>query len=185
MPGGRRAGPGRPGPGSVSCPGCGIDSLVRRTRASTGKGPRQCPSARRGARPVLAAISGPAVHRGRLVERWGEAGGGVQVRGIGVSVDRKTVRGEPGGADDRDTGQRDQHLAGGVSSLRWGPRRLHAIQVDPFATVSAWVASLSWSHVPPFNGGTAVFVAATIFCPACWAVLGRTAGSASCRQPLA
>ena len=55
-----------------------------------------------------------AVHRGRLVERWGEAGGGVQVRGIGVSVDRKTVRGEPGGADDRDTGQRDQHLAGGA-----------------------------------------------------------------------
>jgi hypothetical protein len=36
------------------------------------------------------------------------------VRGIGVSVDRKTVRGEPGGADDRDTGQRDQHLAGGA-----------------------------------------------------------------------
>jgi hypothetical protein len=54
-----------------------------------------------------------------------------------------------------------------------------------FVTVSAWVASPSWSHVPPFSGGTAVFVAATIFCPACWAVLGRTAGSASCRQPLA
>ena len=52
----------------------------------------------------------PAVHGGRLVERWGEAGGGVQVLGIGVSVDRKTVRGEPGGADDRDTGQRDQQL---------------------------------------------------------------------------
>jgi len=32
-----------------------------------------------------------------------------------------------------------------------------AIQVDP-VTVRAWAASLSWSHVPPFSGGTAVVV---------------------------
>ena len=53
-----------------------------------------------------------------------------------------------------------------------------------FVTLRAWVASPSWSHVPPFSGGTAV-VTATSSCPACWAVPGRTAGSASCRQPLA
>jgi hypothetical protein len=54
-----------------------------------------------------------------------------------------------------------------------------------FVTVKAWVASPSWSHIPPFSGGTAVVVTATFSCPACWAVLGRTAGSASNRQTLA
>jgi hypothetical protein len=87
MPGGRRAGPGRPGPGSVSCPGCVLTVSFGERGRVPGKAPGNAHQRVAVLGQSLPRYPAPAVHRGRLVERWGEAGGGVQVRGIGVSVD--------------------------------------------------------------------------------------------------
>ena len=72
MPGGRRAGPGRPGPGSVHAPAAVLTSFGERGRVP-GKAPGNAHQRVAVLGQSLPRYPAPAVHRGRLVERWGEA----------------------------------------------------------------------------------------------------------------